>query len=320
MSGILVVVWSAMGYDLNDDRFEGDRQFCHRKSPESSIHSPFGHKRFIRMEAHHSTVATALTYPEAVRALLDEFTWNSWFLNSYWPENEPRIRLVSRLALERFPDAKGLHALEVGCANGYVAYLFRLLGFDVSAVDAYEDEKRTELFRKGGITYRQTNLNAVDPLSEFAQSSFDLILLGEVFEHILNQPTNLLRSILRMLRPGGLLILTTPNPSTLANAVRVLKDTHMLWGTPEFLRDTKLDGDKIIDRGDIHYREYPAWIVRDLMAQIGFRIEGVEYVRTGSASSHSFGKRFVKSLLRMSGLAGMRVLSPGYVIWASKPN
>lgn len=271
------------------------------------------------METQHTTGQAASAYPEAVRGLLDEFTWNPWFMNTYWPENSPRIRLMAQLALARFPSTSSRRALEVGCANGYVAYLFRLLGFEVSAVDAYDDEKRAELFRKGGIAYQETNLNAVTPLSEFAPESFDLVLLGEVFEHILNQPAGLLREIFRLLRPGGLLILTTPNPSTLANAIRLLRDGYLLWGTAEFLKETKVDGGRIIDQGGIHYREYPAWVVRNLMAELGYQVDGVRYVRAGIAPTHSFAKRSIKWLLRVMGLASLRVFSPGYVIWGRKP-
>lgn len=260
---------------------------------------------------------SALAYPEAVRCLLDEFAWNSWFLDSYWPENEPRIRLLVRLALDHMP--ANSRVLEVGCANGYVAYLFRLLGFEVAANDAYDDEKRAELFRKGGVSYQETNLNVVDPLSDLPSESFDLVLLGEVFEHILNQPAGLLKSIYRLLRPGGMLILTTPNPSTLMNAVRIVRDVYILWGTAEFLRETKMDGGEIIDRGDIHYREYPAWVVRDLMGELGYMIDGVNYVRAGISSAQPVGKRWMKRLMMVSGLARLRLFCPGYVIWARKP-
>ena len=50
----------------------------------------------------------------------------------------------------------------------------------------------------------------------------DVVVLGEVFEHILNHPAGLLQAVFRILRPGGTVILTTPNPSTLINAVRLL--------------------------------------------------------------------------------------------------
>jgi len=266
-----------------------------------------------------SSAVGKLPYPDAVRALLDEFSWNPWFLNSYWPENEPRARFMTRIATEEFSDLAAPLGLEVGCANGYMAYLFRLLGFKMIAVDAYEDEKRSELFRKSDITYHQTNLNDVTPLIELASESFDIVLLGEVFEHILNQPAGLLRGAYHALRPGGLLILTTPNPSTLANGIRLLKDNYVLWGTQEFLRETKLNGEKVIDRGDIHYHEYPAWLVRELLTEVGFNACGLQYVPCGIAPTHTFVKRSLKRLIFALGMGTQRLFAPGYVIWARKP-
>lgn len=269
------------------------------------------------MEASQSAEFNSSSYSESVQYLKKEFEWNPWFLKTYWPENEPRVHLMVRIARENLP-ACG-RALEVGCANGYVAYLFRLLGYDVAAVDAYEDQKRSELFRKGGITYSETNLNSISPLSEFPSASFDLVLLGEVFEHILNSPAGLLAGVFRVLRPGGLVILTTPNPSSIANAVRLLRDQYVLWGTSEFLRETKLDGDRIIDRGDIHYREYPAWVVQDLMTEIGFLVGGVKYVGAGITDTQSVWKRCCKRLLALLRLGNQRLFSPGYIVWAARP-
>lgn len=259
-----------------------------------------------------------LDYPAAVAELLREFAWNSWFLDTYWPENEPRIRAVcgySRPYLERPTPPR---VFEVGCANGYVAYLYSRLGGRVSAADAYDDEKRADLFRRAGVEYREVNLNDPRPLEDYPAAAFDLVLLGEVFEHILNQPAGLLRAIHRLLTPGGRLILTTPNPSTLMNAVRLLRDRYVLWGTPEFLRHTKVDGERIIDLGQIHYREYPAWVVRDLLREVGFRVEAVRYVRTGAAPGQSAAKRLAKGLLRLTRLDTLRLLSPGYIIVADK--
>lgn len=41
--------------------------------------------------------------------------------------------------------------------------------------------------------------------------SYDLILFAEVLEHLVVNPVDLMRRLLRMLRPGGSLYLTTPN-------------------------------------------------------------------------------------------------------------
>ena len=45
----------------------------------------------------------------------------------------------------------------------------------------------------------------------FAPASFDTILAGEFIEHI-EQPVQFLRDSRRLLRPGGGLVLSTPNP------------------------------------------------------------------------------------------------------------
>ena len=255
-------------------------------------------------------------YDSAKQELLGELGWNNWFINSYWPENAPRVDLMMELAMGRWQ--AGHRALEVGCANGYIAHLLSTLGYGVDAVDACDDPDRDKIFAKKGIKYWHTNLNDVEPLANIPGSSYDLLLLGEVFEHILNQPAGLLRSSLRVLRPGGMLILTTPNPSTVMTAMRVLADQYVLWGTDEFLRDTKVDGGKIIDNGEIHYREYPARLVAELLSELGFRIGGVRYVQMGISKVHSPLKRLIKTLLQATPVSKSRLFCPGYVIWAYK--
>lgn len=258
------------------------------------------------------------SYQEAVEGLLATYGENHWFRHTYWPENEPRIRLMVEHALAAFPVRANVRVFEIGCATGYVAYLFRLLGFTVVAVDAYEDPKRAACFQEAGIPFQLTNLNDAAPLREFTDASFDLVLLGEVFEHILNNPAGLLQSIHRLLRPGGRLLLTTPNPSTLANAVRVLRDNYQPWGTTEFLKLIKLDGTRIIDHGGIHYREYPAHVVRELLCETGFQIHAVKYVSGGVAPTQPAAKRFIKKLFMLLGLDRVRLFSLNYLISAQK--
>ena len=261
-------------------------------------------------------------YASAVKALLEEFSWNPWFLETYWPENAQRVKSIVELASKAGVSADGSRRtiLEVGCANGYIACLFSELGFRASAIDSDHNVKRDEMFAKRGITYTRGNLNDAPPLASFADNSMDVVVLGEVFEHILNHPAGLLHAVYRILRPGGTVILTTPNPSTLANSIRLLGDGYVLWGTPSFLRDVKLQGNAVIDRGDIHYHEYPAWIVSDLMKELGYHIAGVQYYRAGIAPTHSTAKKAMKTLLALSGLSKTRPFALGYIIEARKPS
>lgn len=255
-----------------------------------------------------------LPFEQAATVLNDEFRWNPWFLGTYWPENAPRMELMARLALAHAPRPADSRLLEVGCANGYAAALFRLLGFGVSATDAYDDPRREDLFAKLSIPYSPTNLNDPAPLAQFADASFDCVLLGEVFEHILNDPLGLLKVLNRILKPGGQLILTTPNPSTIANAIRVLRDDYLLWGHQDFMRVPKFDGRRIIDEGGIHYFEYPMRVTCDLLREAGFRIGRSRYVAPGIAPTQTAAKRLAKRIFLFAGLDRRRLFSPGYLV------
>jgi len=231
----------------------------------------------------------------------------------------PRIRAIAELVSKHAAATDGPGTLlEVGCASGYIAYLFNELGFRTSAIDSDQEIRRDEMFARQGITYTRANLNEAPPLSGFPDNSMDVVVMGEVFEHILNHPAGLLQAVHRILRPRGALILTTPNPSTLANSIRLLGDGYVLWGTPAFLRDVKVQGGTVIDRGDIHYREYPSWIVRELLMELGYRIESLQYYRAGIAATHSTAKKAVKMLLAASGLSKTRPFALGYIIEARK--
>src|SRR5438445_8178259 len=56
-----------------------------------------------------------------IREMLDHFSGNDWFVNRYWPENEPRVRLLLS-DLTRLVPAGGF-VFEPGCGNGFISFL-----------------------------------------------------------------------------------------------------------------------------------------------------------------------------------------------------
>ena len=76
---------------------------------------------------------------------------------------------------------------------------------------------------------------------------------------------------------------------------------------------------EVLEHGDIHYREYPAWIVMELMKELGYDVRSVQYYRAGIAPTHSAPKKLVKTLLALSGLSKTRPFALGYIIVARKP-
>jgi 2-polyprenyl-3-methyl-5-hydroxy-6-metoxy-1,4-benzoquinol methylase len=232
---------------------------------------------------------------DIVSGLLNEFRGNSWFVDQCWPENKHRVLLMLEDLVERKPD-RTASVLDVGCANGYITYLFARAGYAVTATDSWHIPERDEMFARLGVQYFPSNLNDLHPFAAIKDRSFDGVICGEVFEHILNHPLGILIDFHRILKPGGVLILTTPNPSTLMNALRVVLDRHTLWGTDVFIEKPKLKDGVVIDQGDIHYREYTTREVTHALETAGFHVDKIRYMGMGIAGKQPLLKKFLKTL------------------------
>jgi len=237
---------------------------------------------------------TKRTPKDAIRRLLEEYAGNDWFVSTCWPENEGRVQLMMCDVLARYVPDPGVRVLDVGCFNGYISFLFSQLGYSVTATDVYESGDRERLFAESSIEFVLANLNDLDPFNRVRSDSFDVVLMGEVVEHVLNWPLGLMRNIARIMRPGGLLIVTTPNPSTVMNAMRLLLDRSLLWGGREFIEMPKSDSGRMICHGTIHYREYNAEEMRYLLDAAGFRVKQRRYLGMGSSPAQAVVKRLLK--------------------------
>jgi SAM-dependent methyltransferase len=115
--------------------------------------------------------------------------------------------------------------LELG-ANPYVltTLLRRRFGFDIELANyfgpghadggPFEHSAGLEGSRVG-FTYRHFNVEAGD--FPFEDASFDCVLFCEILEHLLVDPGPAVREMVRVLRPGGRLVVTTPNATRLPN-------------------------------------------------------------------------------------------------------
>lgn len=73
------------------------------------------------------------------------------------------------------------------------------------------------------LPYQHFNVES-DPFP-YPDASFDLVVFAEIIEHLLTDPSHSLREIRRVLRPGGTLILTTPNAARLENVAKLVAGT-----------------------------------------------------------------------------------------------
>lgn len=99
-------------------------------------------------------------------------------------------------------------SLDLPAGNGWLSDEFRRLGAEATAADI--NEERTD--------YAQIDMERPLP---FDSESFDVVVSAEGIEHVFN-PAQLFSELSRVLRPGGLLIITTPNIQSLASRWQTL--------------------------------------------------------------------------------------------------
>ena len=108
------------------------------------------------------------------------------------------------------PYRGGGRLLDVGCSIGLFLDLARERGWDGVGIE-FSDRARAYAVDELGLDVIDT------PLEEtgWADDSFDVITLNSVIEH-LNEPRQMLAEIRRLLKPGGVLYVITPNVDSLA--------------------------------------------------------------------------------------------------------
>lgn len=145
--------------------------------------------------------------PQAFRRVFDEEVVHSGFFEGpkyyqrYWDRYWNTLREVATLDLPR-----PARVLDVGA--GIFALLAHRLWQDDCAVADISSEY-AEAVTRYGIPHAVFDLARDEPPEHLGR--FDLILLCEVIEHIPLPPHVVLDKLLRLLRPGGYILLTTPN-------------------------------------------------------------------------------------------------------------
>ena len=123
--------------------------------------------------------------------------------------------------------AVGRQVLHVGCAAAPVTpellsapnFLHRRLVDAAAACCGIDtDAEAAELLREAGFADILTADAAA--LSAVTDSTFDLIVLGEVLEHV-NNPGLLLDEMAKVLRPGGRVVVTVPNAYNLLRFLQI---------------------------------------------------------------------------------------------------
>jgi len=170
-------------------------------------------------------------------------------------EEEIRERIAAYLPyLGDLPE--GAPVLDLGCGRGEALALLRDHGIAGRGVDA--SARMVQLCRERGLAAEEGDLFEV--LAGVAEGSLGGVLSFHVIEHLPAAALDrLVRLAYRALRPGGVLILETPNPLSVVVAARNfwLDPTHVRPVHPESLKLMyELAGFDPVERLDL--RPFPA--------------------------------------------------------------
>ncbi len=114
--------------------------------------------------------------------------------------------------LRWLPARPGGTLLDVGCGSGEWLASMRRLGWQVDGVDF--DERAVRQARASGLAIGLGDVEA----QAYADGRFDVVTLNHVVEHLPDALATL-RECRRVLRPGGTLVVCTPNGASLGHAV-----------------------------------------------------------------------------------------------------
>ena len=126
-----------------------------------------------------------------------------------------RVKLLLRASqlTQEEHDISGMHLgelkpgrlLDIGCGDGEFSYRIRKLGWAVEGLDFDAEAARLAEQRHG----LKVNVCSVEEMA-YPDDSFDAVTMNHVIEHLAD-PLAVLRNVRRILKPGGRLIVVTPN-------------------------------------------------------------------------------------------------------------
>jgi 2-polyprenyl-3-methyl-5-hydroxy-6-metoxy-1,4-benzoquinol methylase len=109
----------------------------------------------------------------------------------------------------------GERAVDLGAGSGLLATRMQELGWNVMGAD------RDVSGFKAILPFQQVNLNDPEFSKLLGEKQFAMVTAVEVIEHV-EAPIGLLRNARKLLKPGGRIIITTPNVDSIPARVKFL--------------------------------------------------------------------------------------------------
>jgi SAM-dependent methyltransferase len=195
--------------------------------------------------------------------------WDRRIAPHVWNQYHAQLDLYFGL----LPRGRALRILDVGCAQATLALLLAERGHDVTAVDIrpqFLDYARTR-YERGRIRFLARNAMELD-----GEERYDVVFANQIVEHVV-RPVELLEPLVRLLVPGGRLVVSTPNGRYFRNDLPAFREI----GDPREHLHREFSAD-----GDGHFFAYEAEELHAVMREAGCTRVRVHFAETPWISGH----------------------------------
>lgn len=183
--------------------------------------------------------------------------------------NPLRISYIERQA----QGVDGKRILDIGCGGGILAEALAQKGARVTGIDMAElSLKVARMHLHESALEIDYQLSTVEAFAEHSEARFDIVTCLEMLEHV-PDPASIIASATRLLKPGGVLFLSTINRNPKSFALAILGAEYIL---------------RMLPRGTHEYQKFikPSEIAAQLRA-CGMQVNDIS-----GMSYNPFSKRY----------------------------
>lgn len=149
-----------------------------------------------------------------------DFYWHQGYFHVNYEGNENYQRDWDEQRLRDYAvftlgELKGKTILDMGCGYGLYSLTFLMMGAELVCgqdIDKEALDKAISIMEKFNFQYKVGDCAEI----QYEDNYFDLVFAGDLFEHVtLNKKKDFISEAYRVLKPGGIFTIKTPNKSYL---------------------------------------------------------------------------------------------------------